>query len=42
MKNIPVVHVSGRSNAQAYDRPGDPESIDATMDITVDEPWADP
>jgi thymidylate synthase len=25
-----------------YDRPGDPESIDATMDITVEEPWSDP
>jgi thymidylate synthase len=25
-----------------YDKPGDPESIDATMNITVDEPEADP
>jgi len=25
-----------------YDKPGDPESIDATMDITVEEPWSDP
>jgi thymidylate synthase len=25
-----------------YDRPGDPESIDATMNITVLHPWADP
>jgi thymidylate synthase len=60
MKNIPVVHVSGRGIAESYeralvalaergvrmrtqyDRPGDPESIDATMDITVEEPWSDP
>ena len=25
-----------------YDKPGDPESIDCTMNITVQEPWADP
>ncbi len=25
-----------------YDKPGDPPSIDATMDITVLEPWSDP
>lgn len=25
-----------------YDRPGDPPSIDATMNITVWEPWSDP
>jgi thymidylate synthase len=60
VKNIPVLHVSGRTLAEAYeralvalgeggirmrtqyDRPGDPESIDATMDITVEEPWSDP
>jgi thymidylate synthase len=60
MKNIPVLHVSGRSLAEAYeralvalheggirvktqyDRQGDPESVDATMNITVEEPWADP
>ena len=60
MKNIPVLHVSGRSIAEAYekalvslyrngirmqtqyDRECDPPSIDATMNITVDEPWSDP
>ncbi len=60
MRNIPVLHVSGRSLAEAYerallalfeggvriktqyDRPGDPESIDATMNLTVEEPWSDP
>ena len=59
-KNIPVLHVSGRTLAEAYekallrlnadgmrfktqyDKPGDPESIDATMCITVDEPLTDP
>ncbi|MBD3392271.1 MAG: hypothetical protein GF418_09405 [Chitinivibrionales bacterium] len=25
-----------------YDKPGDPESIDATMNITILEPWSDP
>jgi thymidylate synthase len=25
-----------------YDKPGDPESIDATMNITVEDPWSDP
>jgi thymidylate synthase len=60
MKNIPVLHVEGRSLAEAYeralvalhrhgvavatqyDRPGDPPSLDATMNITVLEPWSDP
>ncbi len=60
MKNIPVLHVEGRSLAEAYeralvelylkgvnmktqyDRDNDPPSIDATMDITVWEPWSDP
>jgi thymidylate synthase len=60
MKNIPVLHVKGRTLAEAYeealvslyrggmsmktqyDRPQDPPSRDATMNITVEEPWADP
>ena len=60
MQNIPVLHVEGRSLAEAYeralvalhrhgvpmatqyDRPGDPLSLDATMNITVLEPGADP
>ena len=60
MKSIPVLHVSGRTVAEAYekalvalveggirvrtqyDKPGEPESIDATMNITVEEPWSDP
>jgi thymidylate synthase len=60
MKNIPVLHVSGNSLAEAYeksllelyhngcrfktqyDKPGDPESVDATMNITINDPEADP
>jgi thymidylate synthase len=58
--NIPVLFVSGKSLAEAYeksllelykngtriktqyDKPEDPASIDATMNITVEEPWSDP
>jgi thymidylate synthase len=60
MKNIPVLHVEGRTLAESYeralvrlsegglamktqyDREGDPPSIDATMNITILEPLADP
>jgi len=60
MKNIPVLTVSERSLAEAYekalvalhdhgirfmtqyDKPGDPPSLDCTMNITVLEPLADP
>ncbi len=60
MTGIPVLHVQGRSLAEAYenalvalyekgmavatqyDKPGDPRSLDATMNITVLEPWSDP
>jgi thymidylate synthase len=60
LRDIPVLHVEGRSLAEAYeralaalfeggiavptqyDKPGDPPSLDATMNITVREPWADP
>ena len=60
MKNIPVLHVSEKSLAQAYeralvrlyeegtrfetqyDKPGDPLSLDCTMDITVLDPESDP
>lgn len=58
--NIPVLTVSGKTLAEAYekalvtlynggcpmktqyDKPGDPPSIDSTMNITVMEPWSDP
>jgi len=60
MRSIPVLTVSGRSLAMAYeaaltalynqgtrfstqyDKPGDPLSIDCTMNITVEEPDSDP
>jgi len=60
MKNIPVLVVSGRSLAEAYeaalmalyedgipfktqyDKPGDPLSLDCTMNLTILEPEEDP
>ena len=60
MKNIPVLHVEGKSLAQAYelalvrlytegtrfrtqyDQPGEPLSIDCTMNITILDPESDP
>jgi thymidylate synthase len=60
MKNIPVITISGRSLAEAYeaalialynqgtrfktqyDKPGDPMSIDCTMNLTIEEPETDP
>ncbi len=60
MEQIPVLHVQGKSLAEAYekallalhsegvetrtqyDRPDDPPSLDATMNITVLDPWSDP
>jgi thymidylate synthase len=60
MRNIPVLHVTGKTLAQAfekalydlyrnglsmktqYDRSEDLPSIDATMNITIEEPWEDP
>ena len=60
MESIPVLHVTGVSLAEAYekavcalhengtrfrtqyDKPGDPASLDSTMNITVLDPLADP
>jgi thymidylate synthase len=60
MESIPVLHVTGVSLAEAYekalialhengtrfrtqyDKPGDPASLDSTMNITVEDPLADP
>lgn len=60
MKNIPVISISKRTLAEAYeaalisvfekgarfktqyDKPGDPESLDCTMNITIEEPESDP
>lgn len=59
-KNIPVLSVTGKTLAEAYekalielynkgtrfktqyDKPGDPLSIDSTMNITILEPYTDP
>lgn len=60
MKNIPVISISRKTLAEAYeaalisvyekgtrfktqyDRPDDPESMDCTMNITIEEPETDP
>jgi len=60
MKNIPVISVTQRTLAEAYeaaltavyekgtrfktqyDKPDDPESMDCTMNITIEEPESDP
>jgi thymidylate synthase len=60
MLNIPVITVSERSLAQAfekalvelynrgirfktqYDKPGDPESLDCTLNLTIEEPESEP
>ena len=39
---LTVLHGQGIRIATQYDKPGDPESIDATMNITVSEPLTDP
>jgi thymidylate synthase len=36
------LNLKGTRVATQYDKPGDPLSIDATMNITVHDPWADP
>jgi len=60
MLNIPVITVSGKSLAMAfeaalvnlyekgirfktqYDKPGDPESIDCTLNLTIEDPECEP
>ncbi len=60
MKNIPVIAISAKTLAEAYesalmalyekgtrfrtqyDKPGDPLSMDCTMNITIEEPESDP
>ncbi len=60
MKNLPVLHVEGKTLADSYekalislygngihiktqyDKPDGRPSIDATMNITIMEPWSDP
>ena len=60
MKNIPVISITKKTLAEAYeaaliavyekgtrfktqyDKPGDPESMDCTINITIEEPETDP
>lgn len=60
VKNIPVLHVNGKTLAETYemgllkleregtrfktqyDKPDDPQSVDATMNLTIDSPLTDP
>jgi thymidylate synthase len=37
-----ALYRGGVPMATQYDRPGDPPSLDATLNLTVLEPWADP
>jgi len=41
-KALIALHTEGTRFCTQYDKPGDPTSIDATMNITVDDPLADP
>jgi thymidylate synthase len=41
-KALLTLYKNGTRFKTQYDRPGDPLSIDATMNITVVEPWSDP
>jgi thymidylate synthase len=41
-KALLTLSEKGTRFATQYDKPGDPLSIDATMDITILEPWSDP
>jgi thymidylate synthase len=41
-KALVALHDGGIRLATQYDKPGDPRSIDSTMNITVLEPWSDP
>jgi thymidylate synthase len=37
-----TLYKNGTRFKTQYDKPGDPESIDSTMNITILEPWSDP
>jgi thymidylate synthase len=41
-KALLLLHERGTRFKTQYDKPGDPESLDATMDLTILEPWTDP
>lgn len=37
-----TLYKDGSRMSTQYDKPGDPQSIDATMNITINNPWSDP
>lgn len=41
-KALVSLYMNGTRFKTQYDKPGDPLSIDATMNLTILEPWADP
>jgi thymidylate synthase len=41
-KALTALFRGGMRISTQYDKPGDPESIDATMNITIEDPWSDP
>jgi len=41
-KALLTLYKEGITIGTQYDKTGEPPSIDATMNITIDEPWADP
>ena len=41
-KALLALMASGIPMKTQYDKPGDPPSLDATLDLTVFEPWTDP
>jgi len=41
-KALVTLYTNGTRFRTQYDKPGDPQSIDATMNITTLEPWSDP
>jgi len=41
-KALMTLYLNGIRMKTQYDKPGDPPSIDSTMNITILEPWSDP
>jgi thymidylate synthase len=41
-KALVALYLNGTRIRTQYDKPGDPLSIDSTMDITIFDPWSDP
>jgi thymidylate synthase len=41
-KALIALHTHGAPMKTQYDKPGDPPSLDSTMNLTILEPWSDP